>query len=163
VERTGMNAHLAAVAESLGARYVRGASVEKVDLPATRGDVIVHYAVDGAPAQARALFVIDASGRRAVLGRQLGITHPVEGLDTAAVWNRFSGVEADPAFWRTFRGVDRRRHTIHFTGPGFWIWWIHQRDDLTSVGVSYDTQQHQPNVKTEDHGFWEMIRKFPPV
>jgi len=98
-----------------------------------------------------------------VLGRQLGITHPVQELDTAAVWNRFSGVNDDPAFWRTFHGVDRRRHTIHFCGEGFWFWWIHQRNDLTSVGVSYDKEQHQPNVKSDDHGFWEMVAKFPPL
>ena len=30
------------------------------------------------------------------------------------------------------------------TGPGFWIWWIHQSKDMTSVGVSYDRDQHQP-------------------
>jgi len=79
------------------------------------------------------------------------------------VWNRFEGVNDDPAFWRTFHGVDRRRHTIHFCGQGFWFWWIHQRDNLTSVGVSYDKEQHQPNVKTDDHGFWEMVAKFPPI
>ena len=105
----------------------------------------------------RAKWVIDCSGRRTVLGRQLGITHPVKSLDTAAVWNRFEGVNDDPAFWRTFHGVDRRRHTIHFCGHGFWFWWIHQRDNLTSVGVSYDKEQHQPDVKTDDRGFWEMV------
>jgi hypothetical protein len=98
-----------------------------------------------------------------VLGRQLGITHPAKELDTASVWNRFDDVRADKGFWRTFKGVDRRRHTIHYTGPGFWAWWIHQSDHMTSVGISYDKKQHQPNVKTDDHGFWEMVKKHPPL
>jgi FADH2 O2-dependent halogenase len=159
VERTSMNAHVVERAVALGARFVRGASVEQV----TFGPPEVHFSVEGRPQRVRCRFVIDASGRRTVLGRQLGITRPVASLDTAAVWNRFADVERDPAFWRTFHGIDRRRHTIHFTGPGFWIWWIHQKDNLTSVGVSYDKAQHQPNVKSDDRGFWEMIGKFPPV
>jgi len=160
VERTTMNRHVAEMAKAAGVTFLDGASVEQVELDEPH---VVHYAHAGAPAELRAKWVIDCSGRRTVLGRQLGITHPVKSLDTAAVWNRFEGVNDDPAFWRTFHGVDRRRHTIHFCGQGFWFWWIHQRDNLTSVGVSYDKEQHQPNVKSDDHGFWEMVAKFPPL
>ena len=160
VERTTMNRHVAEMAKAAGVDYLDGASVEQVELGQPH---VVRYAHAGAPMELNARWVIDCSGRRTVLGRQLGITHPVKSLDTAAVWNRFEGVNDDPAFWRTFHGVDRRRHTIHFCGQGFWFWWIHQRDNLTSVGVSYDKEQHQPNVKTDDHGFWEMVAKFPPL
>ena len=161
VERTSMNAHVAEVARQAGAAWRYGATVENVELG--ERDHVVHYSRDGKPESARCRWVIDASGRRAVLGRQLGITHAVKQLDTAAVWNRFTNVRSDRSFWSTFQGVDRRKHTIHFTGPGFWIWWIHQRDDLTSVGVSFDREQHQPNVKAGDRGFWEMLRKHPPA
>jgi 2-polyprenyl-6-methoxyphenol hydroxylase-like FAD-dependent oxidoreductase len=164
VERTGMNAHVAELAMQEGTAYHYGASVERIELgeDPVQGHV-VHYSEGGEMRELRCKFVLDASGRRSVLGRQLGITHAVAELDTAAVWNRFTNVRSDRAFWSTFQGIDRRRHTIHFTGPGFWIWWIHQSDELTSVGVSYDKAQHRPDVKTDDRGFWEMIRKFPPV
>jgi len=160
VERTTMNRHVAEMAKAAGVAYIDGASVEQVDLAQPHR---IRYALNGAPMELYARWVLDCSGRRTVLGRQLGITHPVQALDTAAVWNRFEGVNDDPAFWRTFHGVDRRRHTIHFCGQGFWFWWIHQRDNLTSVGVSYDKEQHQPDVKADDRGFWEMVRKFPPI
>jgi 2-polyprenyl-6-methoxyphenol hydroxylase-like FAD-dependent oxidoreductase len=165
VERTGLNEHVARLAQTGGARYLYGAAVEQVELSddTTDGQHRVHFVRGGATSSLRGRFVIDASGRRTLLGRQLGITHPVEMLRTAAVWNRFDGVNADPEFWRTFHGVDRRRHTIHFCGPGFWFWWIHQSDHMTSVGVSYDTEQHQPNVKADDHGFSEMVKKFPAI
>ncbi|HWE28147.1 MAG TPA: NAD(P)/FAD-dependent oxidoreductase [Polyangia bacterium] len=160
VERTAFNRHVAERAIAAGARYLDGASVEQVEFGEPHR---VHYAHKGEPRSLTARWVIDASGRRTVLGRQLGITHPVAELDTAAVWNRFENVNDDPAFWRTFHGVDRRRHTIHFCGDGFWIWWIHLKGGQTSVGVSYDKAQHQPDIKTDDRGFWELIRKFPPV
>ncbi|MGZ3438908.1 MAG: FAD-dependent oxidoreductase, partial [Polyangia bacterium] len=94
VERTTMNRHVAELAKAEGATFLDGASVEQVKL----GDPhVVHYSRAGAPAKLRAKWVIDCSGRRTVLGRQLGITHPVKTLDTASVWNRFSGVNDDPA------------------------------------------------------------------
>ncbi len=160
VERTSLNQHVAQMAADKGADFRWGAAVEQVELGAPNR---VHFTQNGTLQQLSCRWVIDCSGRRTVLGRQLGITHPSPGLSTAAVWNRFEGVESDPAFWRSFRGIDRRKQTIHFTGPGFWIWWIHQRADLTSVGVSWDREQHDPDVKSDDHGFWEMLRKFPPV
>jgi flavin-dependent dehydrogenase len=160
VERTAMNRHVAELAKTAGAHFLDGASVEQVALGTPHE---IHYARAGRVETLRAHWVIDASGRRTLLGRQLGIIRAVKDLDTASVWNRFSNVNNDPEFWRTFQGVDRRRHTIHFCGDGFWIWWIHQRDDLTSVGVSYDNEQHRPDVKSDDRGFWEMIAKFPPV
>jgi 2-polyprenyl-6-methoxyphenol hydroxylase-like FAD-dependent oxidoreductase len=160
VERTSMNAHVAELAAERGADFRWGASVEQVELAQPN---VVHFSEGGEVRKLSCKWVIDCSGRRTVLGRQLGITRPAMGLNTASVWNRFEGVEADPAFWRTFRGVDRRRHTIHFTGPGFWIWWIHQNKNLTSVGVSYDRDRWNPDVKGEDRGFWEMMREFPPV
>jgi flavin-dependent dehydrogenase len=160
VERTAMNRHVAERARAAGAHFLDGASVEQVQLGAPHE---VHFAREGQPQALRAHWVIDASGRRTLLGRQLGIIRAVKDLDTASVWNRFSNVNNDPEFWRTFHGVDRRRHTIHFCGQGFWIWWIHQRDNLTSVGVSYDNEQHRPDVKSDDRGFWEMLAKFPPV
>jgi flavin-dependent dehydrogenase len=161
VERTGMNAQVAMMAEQEGAKILRGAAVENVELG--DGEHVVRYAHEGKLEALRCKWVLDCSGRRTVLGRQLGITHAVKSLDTASVWNRFDNVNDDADFWRTFQGIDRRTQTIHYTGPGFWIWWIHQKGGQTSVGVSYDNKQHQPNVKSDDHGFWEMMKKHPPA
>ena len=163
VERTSMNRTSRSWRSPQAPTLSRGAGVEHVELGRGRAPraLCARTARRGAVA---ASWVIDCSGRRTVLGRQLGITHPVPALDTAAVWNRFENVNDDPAFWRTFHGVDRRRHTIHFTGQGFWIWWIHQKGGTSPRWASPTTiDQHQPDVKTDDRGFWEMMRKFPPA
>ncbi|MSP62191.1 MAG: hypothetical protein EXR72_18035 [Myxococcales bacterium] len=177
VERPELNEHVAALARQAGAEWRYSAAVEHVALGDGDAPHTVHYSTAGdqrtlgsrrdnsayavKEASLTARFVIDASGRKCLLGRQLAIHHKVDVPNTAAVWNRFEGVNADPSAWRSFRGIDRRRHTIHFTGRGFWIWWIHQADDCTSIGVTWDKDQHAPNVKSEDHGFGEMIAKFP--
>lgn len=161
VNRRRLDAEVARRAKAAGADYMHGAVVRNVEL----GDLDhhIHYERDGEARTLRCTWVLDASGRRRVLGRQLGITRPMAGLETASIWNRFTNVRTDSAFWQSFRGIDRRKHTIHWTGQGFWFWWIHIDDQTTSVGVSYDKQQHQPNVKNEDRGFWEMVAKFPAI
>ncbi len=163
VERPPLNEHVAALARQAGADFRAGAAVERVDLGEGEAPHVVRYAAAGEPMALAARWVIDCSGRKCVLGRQLGIHQPVAEPSTAAVWNRFDGVPTDPSLWRGYHGIDRRRHTIHFTGRGFWIWWIHQADDCTSVGITWDKAQHQPNVKAADHGFAEMVGKFPLV
>lgn len=117
----------------------------------------------GSEHELRCKWVLDVSGRRRFLAKQLGITEPMPELETAAIWTRFRNVRRDSEFWTTFRGIDRRKHTIHFTGPGFWFWWIHIDDDTTSVGVTFDKRQHQPDIKADDRGFWQMARKFPAL
>ena len=164
VNRVLLDAEVRRRAQAAGAEYHFGAAVDTVEFG--EGDRPIHRVVytqrdEGETRELRCRFVIDASGRRRVLGKQLGICQPMDGLDTASIWNRFTNVRTDGEFWNSFHGIDRRRHTIHWTGPGFWFWWIHIDENTTSVGVSYDKNQHQPNVKTEDHGFWEMVNKFP--
>ena len=163
VERPALNDHLGELARAAGADWHWGAAIEHVALSEDESPHTVRYQQGGQPMTLTARWVVDCSGRKCLLGRQLGIHHKVSPPNTAAVWNRFENVAADPAIWRSYHGIDRRRHTIHFTGKGFWIWWIHQNDDSTSVGVTWDKDQHQPDVKADDHGFSEMIGKFPVV
>jgi flavin-dependent dehydrogenase len=161
VNRPLLDAEVARRAKTAGASYMHGANVTHIEL----GDLDhrIQYEQDGEARSLTCTWVLDASGRRRVLGRQLGITRPMAGLETASIWNRFTNVRTDPEFWQSFHGIDRRKHTIHWTGPGFWFWWIHIDDEQTSVGVSYDKAQHQPNIKGDDRGFWEMVAKFPAL
>jgi flavin-dependent dehydrogenase len=160
VNRPPLNAEVARRATAAGADTLHGAAVREVEL----GDLMhrVLYERDGETQALSCRWVLDVSGRRRVLGKQLGITRPMAGLETAAIWNRFTNVRADE-FWRTFRGIDRRKHTIHYSGPGFWFWWIHIDNDLTSVGVSFDKAQHPIDTKTDDRGFSQMVAKFPAL
>jgi flavin-dependent dehydrogenase len=162
VDRFEMNAEMRARAVAAGAELRLEAKVGEVVLG--ERDHVVHYTdAAGELQQVGAKWVLDCSGWRGLLGKQLGVRHRVDALKTASIWTRFADVDATDATWKTFGGIDRRRHTIHFGGQGFWIWWIHHNNATTSVGVSYDTEQHDPDRQTPDRGFWEMVRKVPAV
>ena len=119
------------MSQAEGADYRYGAHVEHVALNE-------HAQAGGQPHEVRYTRDGEGTAHPLSLGRRLqrptdsvvasaGAVSPGDfRLDTASVWNRF-GVSADPAIWRGFHGIDRRKHTVHMTGPGFWIWWIHQR------------------------------------
>lgn len=161
VDRPPLNAEVARRAEAAGAEFFYAAPVREVELGVCDHRVV--YERDGELEELRCRFVLDVSGRRRLLARQLGASKALPGLETAAIWNRFTNVRDDPEFWRSFRGIDRRKHTIHFSGEGFWFWWIHIDDETTSVGVSFDKRQHQPDVKAPDRGFSEFVAKFPAL
>jgi len=161
VHRPPLDAEIARRAQAAGADYMHGATVRHIELGQL--DHRVDYEAAGEARSLACKWVLDVSGRRRVLGKQLGITRPVDDLQTAAIWARFTNLRTDGEFWQTFRGIDRRKHTIHFSGPGFWFWWIHIDANTTSVGVSFDKAQHQPDIKAEDRGFAEMVAKFPAL
>ena len=163
VNRSALNEEVVRRAKAAGADYMHGAAVRHVELAELAElDHRVVYEQAGATQTLTCKWVLDISGRRRVLGKQLGITRPMAGLETAAIWNRFTNVRSD-GFWSTFRGIDRRKQTIHLSGQGFWFWWIHIDANTTSVGVSFDKAQHQPDIKADDRGFWEMVAKFPAL
>ncbi len=72
-------------------------------------------------------FVIDASGRRCLVGRQLGCVESDPLIRTSAVFAQFRGVSRDPgALQGYFNG--------YFIENG-WIWFIPLADDVMSVGL----------------------------
>ena len=98
-------------------------------------------------------WVIDASGRRALLKQKLGLARAVE-HEVNAVWFRLERMieldalierdvpPTDPervAAWR--RRVptgDRWRSTNHLMGPGYWTWLIPLASGSVSVGIVAD-------------------------
>jgi flavin-dependent dehydrogenase len=163
VDRKTLDGHVTRISQDAGIPWIHDARVQSVEIDETGQQHRVHFAVDGVERVVSCRWVVDCSGRRALLAHQLGEFKRIPELDTASVWNRFTNVDADPGRYRTFRGIDRRRQTTHYSSEGFWAWWIHQSDTQTSVGVSFDNRLHQPNLKTKDKGFWEMVRKFPAL
>ncbi|XXX74043.1 FAD-dependent monooxygenase [Sorangium sp. So ce134] len=155
LERARLERDLVAMNRAAGAEVELGAKV--VDLAIDGGGRHrVVYEQGGERREVACRWVCDASGRRHVLLRKLGVkVHKETRLNTAAAWGRYRGVAGldavTDAAWRSrARYTSRHLSTNHFMYDGYWIWFIPLAGDLEgtanadprpalmSVGVVFD-------------------------
>jgi halogenation protein CepH len=82
---------------------------------------------DGREQTLEADFIVDASGRRCLVARQLDAIEPDPEIRTSAVFGHFRGVTRDPGFRQGF-------FNGYFIEHG-WLWLIPLAGDVMSVGV----------------------------
>lgn len=117
-----------------------------------------------------ARWVIDCTGRRRTLAKQLGHTAEARELDdgfqTTAVWAQFEQVTDDrfDERWSHLlndgRATARDLYTVHLWGTGYWIWVIRLSQDRISVGATFD-HRLPPSGETPREQFWSLIRRYP--
>jgi flavin-dependent dehydrogenase len=114
-----------------------------------------------------ARWVVDASGRAAILRRQLGLTQQV-GHDANAVWLHIDdeidiGSWSDNSAWldRIKKGL-RRLSTNHLLGDGYWVWLIPVVTGSTSIGIVADNSLHPlPTLNKLDRAL-AWLHKYEP-
>ncbi|MEM9882107.1 MAG: NAD(P)/FAD-dependent oxidoreductase [Planctomycetota bacterium] len=145
VDRAVLDEELLRRVESLGGEIERPASVRKLELE-DGGTQRVTVKVGGEERTLTARWVVDATGRQAMVARQRGELKPTEGHPTAAVWARWRNtLDLDhpdtatrfPGLGEGFFGT-RNTATNHLMGDGWWAWVIPLPDGQTSVGVTWD-------------------------
>jgi len=102
---------------------------------------------DGAQASHSARWVIDATGRAAVLAKKLGLHRPLgDEHATSSIWCRFRNVNTldsqrsrsrHPKLMMNVRGL-RATATNHLMGRGWWVWIIPLGNGDYSVGIVWD-------------------------
>ncbi|MEQ1860012.1 MAG: NAD(P)/FAD-dependent oxidoreductase [Chthoniobacteraceae bacterium] len=144
VDRATLDEHVLKLACDAGCELWRPAKVGAVDVEARRVEVGDRVLC--------AKWIVDATGRAALLARQLGhfranTDHPINSL-----WARFRGVkdwdgcdlrERFPA-WAGATRTARSWATNHLMGYGWWCWIIPLKGGDTSVGLVYDSRLFQP-------------------
>ena len=146
LDRSKLDTHLLAMAGVAGAEICRPAKVKSLE----HGWPNSRVTIAGADGEHEVVsrWIIDASGRRSFIARQLRLRQRVDKHPTAAVWARWENV-ADmdgPAVIGPDPRVNplpklqmsRRLATNHFCGYGWWCWVIPLPHGQTSVGVVYD-------------------------
>lgn len=158
IDRAKLDEHLIGLAASEGAEVWRPAKVVDFTLGGEAGSDVVVEKADGTRATVRCKWVVDATGRQALLARKRGGIVPVEGHPTASIWVRYRGVKdmdgpevagtdpADPFVRKVV--ASRRLATNHFVGWGYWIWFIPLQGGETSVGLVWDTRLVSPEGTT---------------
>ncbi|MCA1659322.1 MAG: NAD(P)/FAD-dependent oxidoreductase, partial [Verrucomicrobiaceae bacterium] len=146
VDRSTLDQHMLELAVEAGCELARPAKVTGLELQGDRSHV--SYETYGSETRVSARWLVDASGRAAMLARKLGnfrqnTEHPIN-----AVWARFTGVKDwDSYEWREkFREyanacrTSRNWATNHLMGHGWWCWIIPLRGGDVSAGIVYDSR-----------------------
>lgn len=155
LDRQRLDEHVLKTAVDEGAELWRPAKVLEVTLPEESGSTEAQLKVekDGQTIVVNAGWLVDASGRSAVVARRRGWLKPLEAHPTSAVWARFRNLRdfdshefaGDPdARFSSWSVSSRRLATNHFNGWGYWIWVIPLRGGETSIGAVWDTRLVQP-------------------
>jgi len=102
-----------------------------------------------------AAFLVDATGRDALLARQLGRREPLPSLGKAAIFAHYHGGERWP-------GRAEGHIRIYLFEHG-WFWWIPFADDLTSVGCVLHQKVMERRQGPIEQLFADMIAAAPSV
>ncbi len=168
LDRAKLDEHVLALAEKEGSHVWRPAKILDVQLAEEIGGThnVVRVERDGVTHELRTPWVVDATGRAAVISRKRGWLKPLHEHPTSSIWARFrnvkdldgieiGGTDPDSAY---SRGVvsSRRLATNHFNGYGYWMWFIPLQGGETSIGAVWDRRIVEPQGKTME----EKLRWF---
>ena len=137
-----------------GAAVFEGAEVAEVALDADRVRLRVRTD-DGEHYPVEAAFLVDASGRDALVASRLGRREPMPTLGKVALFAHYRGAARWP-------GSTEGHIRIYLFEHG-WIWWIPFAGDLTSIGCVLHQRVVKGRQAPVEALFEEMIAASPSV
>ena len=149
-----------------GVAFLDGASVTGVDISKDAGHQ-VRYERLGQKCVALGKWLVDCSGRAAILRRKMGLKKDSP-HHCGSVWFRIQDQIdidewSDNAAWLSRTEPNLRRYaTNHLMGKGYWVWIIPLSSGATSVGIVVDPDYHPlTDLKTFDQTL-AWLRKNEP-
>lgn len=151
LDRATLDPHILDEAVAAGCELWKPARVTAVDLGGV-GKNTLQVKMGEELHLVKAKWVIDASGKAAVLARQRKTLKSLDSHPTNAIWARFRNVaDLDCSMlaakfpeYATAMPCPRGAATNHLMGRGWWCWIIPLKDGDVSVGVTYDTRLYTP-------------------
>ncbi|MFF6994950.1 NAD(P)/FAD-dependent oxidoreductase [Streptomyces sp. NPDC008313] len=160
VDRSKFDQILLQHAESLGAKVYHGVRVNRVDFSDSDRPVI-QAKVGNQPVAVPVRMVIDASGRRTMMGSQLKVKQPDPVFNQYAVHAWFDD------FDRKALAVNKDQADyifIHFLPlEDTWVWQIPITDTITSIGVVTQKQRFKEAKNDLETFFWDMVGSRPAL
>ncbi|WDE09096.1 NAD(P)/FAD-dependent oxidoreductase [Thalassomonas viridans] len=153
LERATFEAALMEMNREDGITILQGARMTGFELDHQDGHT-VNFKYQDQVHQVRGKWLVDASGRAGVITKKMK-SHNRENVPMhSSAWGRFRGVkDFDSAGTRAWqdKASSRFLSTNHFTGHGYWIWFIPLKSGLTSIGIVCDkTKVESPPLKEAD-------------
>ena len=126
--------------------FTDGSRVTGVDLASGNGDHRVQLEREAKQIHVDCRWIVDASGRAALLKKKLGLNRANRHRVNAAWFRVDAPIDLDDwsedPEWRGRLQVPRRLSTNHLMGLGYWVWLIPLVGDRTSVGIVADDHLH---------------------
>ncbi len=147
LDRGRLENMLAEELRTQGISFVDGHKIEQVQLQPEQEFHRVRIKGGESQREIEARWVVDATGRSALLKRQLGLAKKV-GHHANAVWFRVEhaidiNTWSDDPQWRArITEGERSLSTNHLMGAGYWVWLIRLASGSTSVGIVTDANMH---------------------
>ena len=165
---------LRAFNEEQGTLLLEGCAARDVELGSNGEPHRVYFELpdEAAPRkrQLKARWIVDASGRNALLRKRMRLTHKSPHTASAG-WFRVQGRldinDMVPAHVRSWHDAPYAKHrwrsTNHLMGPGYWVWIIPLSTGMTSIGVVIHNELHSfDDVRSLDRAK-AFIRKHEPI
>jgi 1H-pyrrole-2-carbonyl-[peptidyl-carrier protein] chlorinase len=151
VDRARFDNELLKHAQTLGVRVIEGANVMRMTTDDSGRGTGVRVRILDKEMEFTSRFVVDASGRRGLVGKQLGLWQKDEQFDQMAIYSWFDHVKAPSEETRDYIHV-------HFLPiQRGWVWQIPIYENATSVGVVVDKEVFQTSGKDYGAFFEEVV------
>ena len=158
---------LYARSQELGISIRDSAKVSSVDLDASAFHRVKYQDAQGENCLS-ARWLIDASGRAAILKRRLGLQKS-SGHKANAAWFRMAcKIDLDTwssgSEWQSFLkpGLSRWYSTNHLMGAGYWLWIIPLSSGATSIGLVAEEKMHPLHEFNSFDRCLDWLRKYEP-
>jgi len=127
----------------------------------------VQYECDGQRHELVGRWVVDATGRRSLIKRKLGLTQSNDHEVNASWWRvaeplAVDDLSIDPAWQRQVPFSMRRLSTNHFMGRGYWVWLIPLASGSISMGIVADPARHPFEEINTFERAREWLRRYEP-
>ncbi|MHC5209629.1 MAG: NAD(P)/FAD-dependent oxidoreductase [Planctomycetota bacterium] len=170
LDRGRFEGDLRGMLEDDGVRLVEGARVTAAELGKGEEPHVVTYAQDGDAHRIASRWLVDATGRAALLRSQLKLKRGTK-HEASAGWFRIAGrfdinslVPASETAWHNRPCADQRwRSTNHFMGDGYWVWVIPLSTGLTSIGVVVHEDTHDFHEVSSLDRCRDFLARHEPV
>lgn len=168
VDRGRLENYLAELVTEMGADLFAGTKVSQVLID--RNDALhqVTFSRNDSSVSLTGRWVVDASGRAALLKRELDLKEQIS-HEINAVWFRVNAnIQIDQwsndKNWHDLTGRVPRRwlSTNHLMGEGYWVWLIPLASGSTSVGIVADPRIHPLNRFNSIQKTMVWLEEFEP-